>query len=103
MAVVLDSGITMEVLKRTISAYSLSRLHSGSVRLFLARIRPVLASRCSQEGLATRIWSGGVNSKKPPHLCRKYVKPPIFGDIAKNHQFCEYSLQCALIRVIEAS
>jgi hypothetical protein len=62
MAVILDSGITMEVLKRTRSAYSLSRLHSGSVRSFLARIRPVLASRCSQEGLATRIWFGAVLS-----------------------------------------
>jgi hypothetical protein len=38
-----------------------------------------------------------VNSKKPPHLCGKYAKPPLFGEIAKNHRFCKNSLQCALI------
>jgi hypothetical protein len=41
----------------------------------------------------------GVNSKKPPHLCGKYAKPPLFGEIAKNHRFCENLFQCALIPV----
>jgi hypothetical protein len=39
----------------------------------------------------------GVNSKKPPHLCGKYLKPPVFGKIAKNHQFWTNLFQCALI------
>jgi hypothetical protein len=38
-----------------------------------------------------------VNSKKPPHLCGKFTKPPLFGKIAKNHLFCENLLQYALI------
>jgi hypothetical protein len=40
-----------------------------------------------------------VNSKKPPHLCGKFAKPPLFGKFAKNHRFCENLLQCALIQV----
>jgi hypothetical protein len=27
------------------------------------------------------------NSKKPPHLRQKFAKPPVFDEIAKNHQF----------------
>jgi hypothetical protein len=38
-----------------------------------------------------------VNSKKPPHLRRKYLEPPIFSEIVKNHRFCVNSSQCALI------
>jgi hypothetical protein len=40
---------------------------------------------------------GGVNSKKPPHLRGKYLKPPVFGKIAKIYRFCANSSQCALI------
>jgi hypothetical protein len=28
-----------------------------------------------------------VNSKKPPHLCGKYLEPPVFDEIAKIHRF----------------
>jgi hypothetical protein len=38
-----------------------------------------------------------VNSKKPPYLCGKYAKPPLFREIAKNHRFCENSLQYAFL------
>jgi hypothetical protein len=37
---------------------------------------------------------------KTPHICaEKYAKPLVFGKIAKNHRFCDYLLQCALIHV----
>jgi hypothetical protein len=38
-----------------------------------------------------------VNSKKPPHLWGKYLKPPEFSEIAKNHRFCVNWFQCTLI------
>jgi hypothetical protein len=38
----------------------------------------------------------GVNSKKP-HLRGKYLEPPVFSEIAKNHRFYVNSFQCALI------
>jgi hypothetical protein len=38
-----------------------------------------------------------VNSKKPPHLRRKFAKQLVFGEIAKNHRFCTNLFQCALI------
>jgi hypothetical protein len=44
------------------------------------------------------IWFG-VNSKKPPHFSGKFAKQPVFGEIAKNHQFWANLFQCALILV----
>jgi hypothetical protein len=43
--------------------------------------------------------AGEVNSKKPPHLWRKYLEPPVFSEIVKNHRFCVNLFQCALIFV----
>jgi hypothetical protein len=41
-----------------------------------------------------------VNSKKPPHYHVKLEKTPVYGKIAKTHQYCVNLLHCPLIRVL---
>jgi hypothetical protein len=66
-------------------------------RRVLESIINLLEHACTLKCTLNNLYSHGVNSKKPPHLRGKYLEPPVFSEIVKNHRFYVNSFQCALI------
>jgi hypothetical protein len=79
----IDRGLAHILINPAVMAVDQSKI-TGLSKLIVHSIHPGIGSL-------------RVNSKKPPHLCLKYLKPPQFGQIAEIHQLWGNSLQCALI------